>query len=249
MEECSSPERTGHHSPPHPPPPSPYCSPSSSGTLGGVLATPPPAAGALGATEEARYVSPHSQQISMAEFHRQTHHCTQQALRELKASPQYKQHVMKCHRCCSGAPSPAPLYNPTLLVPFPLAPSDTRPLTLYLPLCVCLKTGLPLWCLLTAVEVTGTVASSRQSARSVTDMPCTDRAQYAVATAGKCGRGTWTWYDTRLMVAIRKFSIGNINHWWMKLKTPTLYHVRLINSQIMFDVEQILPSLTISSHS
>ena len=100
-EECSSPERTDCFSPPHPPPPSPYCSPNSSmvgGAPGGALATPPPAVGALGATEEARYISPHSQQVSMAEYHKQAQHCTQQALRELKASPQYKQHIMKCHR-------------------------------------------------------------------------------------------------------------------------------------------------------
>lgn len=48
-----------------------------------------------------KYVSPISQQISMAEYNRQGQHLTQQALRDLKTSPEYKKHTMKCHRCHS----------------------------------------------------------------------------------------------------------------------------------------------------
>jgi hypothetical protein len=52
-----------------------------------------------GSTAQETYTSPHSQQISMLEYNQQTHHYTQQALRELKASPDYKKHTMKCKRC------------------------------------------------------------------------------------------------------------------------------------------------------
>ena len=45
-----------------------------------------------------RYTSAISQQISVAEFNMQGHYMTQQALRDLKASPEYKKHAMKCHR-------------------------------------------------------------------------------------------------------------------------------------------------------
>lgn len=48
--------------------------------------------------EDTLYVSPHSQQVSLAQYNIQSHHCTQQALRDLKASPEYKKHTMKCHR-------------------------------------------------------------------------------------------------------------------------------------------------------
>ena len=44
------------------------------------------------------YLSSISQQVSMAEYNRQSHYVTQQALRDLKASPEYKQHTMRCHR-------------------------------------------------------------------------------------------------------------------------------------------------------
>lgn len=52
-----------------------------------------------GDTGETPYASLHSQQVSMAEYNQQAHHYTQQALRELKASSEYKKHTMKCHRC------------------------------------------------------------------------------------------------------------------------------------------------------
>ena len=45
-----------------------------------------------------KYLSPISHQISMAEYNRQAHYLTQQALRDLKTSPEYKKHIMKCHR-------------------------------------------------------------------------------------------------------------------------------------------------------
>ncbi len=91
-------------SPPHPPPPSPYCSPGGTpggGGGSGGPTSPAATAGTLGPAKEvlaARYVSPHCQQTSMAEYNRQSHHYTQQSLRDLKASPEYKQHNMKCKR-------------------------------------------------------------------------------------------------------------------------------------------------------
>lgn len=45
-----------------------------------------------------RYTSAISQQISVAEFNIQTHYVTQQALRDLKASPEYQKYTMRCHR-------------------------------------------------------------------------------------------------------------------------------------------------------
>ena len=113
-EECMETEDSftleAHCSPPHPPPPSPYCSPGGAhmggapGGCGTTTGSASPAAAAAGLSEPAqggeaaRYVSPHSQQISMAEYNMQSHHYTQQALRQLKASQQYKQHSMKCKR-------------------------------------------------------------------------------------------------------------------------------------------------------
>ena len=45
-----------------------------------------------------RYTSPHSQQISRAEYNRQAHYYTQEAVRNLEESPEYKKHTMKCNR-------------------------------------------------------------------------------------------------------------------------------------------------------
>ena len=44
------------------------------------------------------YQSPCSPQISLAEYNCQGGDYTQQALRELKASPEYKRHIQRCHR-------------------------------------------------------------------------------------------------------------------------------------------------------
>ena len=44
------------------------------------------------------YVSPHSRQVSLAEYNTQSHHYTAQALRTLKTSQEYKRHTMRCHR-------------------------------------------------------------------------------------------------------------------------------------------------------
>lgn len=50
-------------------------------------------------TEEGMpYVSPHSQQISLAQYNREAQSYTQAALRQLKASEEYKQHTQRCHR-------------------------------------------------------------------------------------------------------------------------------------------------------
>ena len=59
----------------------------------------PPALGLVGAELEAGGVS-HAVKISMAEYNMQAQDYTQQALRELKASPEYKKHSLKCHRYC-----------------------------------------------------------------------------------------------------------------------------------------------------
>ena len=121
--------RSPSHPPPPPPPPSPYCSPGGGGGGGGggavgdaggggggggVAAAGASAASgametAMGSTQVERYVSPHTQQISMAEYNQQAHHFTQQALRDLKTSTEYKQHTMRCHRCVHNVVEP--LYN------------------------------------------------------------------------------------------------------------------------------------------
>lgn len=44
------------------------------------------------------YQSPCSPQISLAEYNCQASDYTQQVLRELKASPEYKRHIQRCHR-------------------------------------------------------------------------------------------------------------------------------------------------------
>ena len=44
------------------------------------------------------YRSPCSPQISLAEYNAQAGDYTQQALRELKTSPDYKRHIQRCHR-------------------------------------------------------------------------------------------------------------------------------------------------------
>lgn len=44
------------------------------------------------------YRSPCSPQISQAQYNAQAGDYTQQALRELKASPEYKKHIQRCHR-------------------------------------------------------------------------------------------------------------------------------------------------------
>ena len=44
------------------------------------------------------YRSPCSPQISLAQYNAQAGDYTQQALRELKASPEYKKHIQTCHR-------------------------------------------------------------------------------------------------------------------------------------------------------
>ena len=44
------------------------------------------------------YRSPCSPQISLAQYNAQAGDYTQQALRELKASPEYKKHIQRCHR-------------------------------------------------------------------------------------------------------------------------------------------------------
>lgn len=49
-------------------------------------------------TDDTQYTSIHTHQISMAEFNQQSHQYTQEAVRNLKASPEYKKHTMKCHR-------------------------------------------------------------------------------------------------------------------------------------------------------
>lgn len=44
------------------------------------------------------YKSPCSPQISLSEYNAQAGDYTQQALRELRASPEYKRHIQRCHR-------------------------------------------------------------------------------------------------------------------------------------------------------
>lgn len=70
---------------------------SASPNVPTVSSPPPPMSETPGSKGlgESLYVSPHSQQVSMAEYNAQ---CTQQALRDLKASPEYKKHTMKCCR-------------------------------------------------------------------------------------------------------------------------------------------------------
>lgn len=70
------------------------------GSLSLSLTCTPPASQASGEDlADVRYVSPHLRQISLAEYNSQAGYLTQQALSDLKASPEYKKHVMKCHRC------------------------------------------------------------------------------------------------------------------------------------------------------
>lgn len=44
------------------------------------------------------YRSPHLQQVSSSEYMEQAASYTQQALKELKASPDFKKHMQRCHR-------------------------------------------------------------------------------------------------------------------------------------------------------
>ena len=50
------------------------------------------------------YHSPCSPQISLSEYNAQAGDYTQEALRELKASPEYKRHLQKCHRFVKSNP-------------------------------------------------------------------------------------------------------------------------------------------------
>ena len=45
-----------------------------------------------------KYHSPHQQQISMSTYHQQAGHYTQEAVRQLKASPEYKKYTQRCLR-------------------------------------------------------------------------------------------------------------------------------------------------------
>ena len=44
------------------------------------------------------YYSPHVLQVSMAEYNHQITETTQEAVKSLKSSPEFKMHVQKCHR-------------------------------------------------------------------------------------------------------------------------------------------------------
>lgn len=60
----------------------------------------PPLATSQPSAQQCQYQSPHVQQITAAEYREQSVHVsyTQQALRELKASPEYKKHTQRCQR-------------------------------------------------------------------------------------------------------------------------------------------------------
>lgn len=45
-----------------------------------------------------KYHSPHQQQISMSTYHQQADYYTQEAVRQLKSSPEYKKHTQRCLR-------------------------------------------------------------------------------------------------------------------------------------------------------
>lgn len=78
--------------------------PGCAGASAALVASPvsPPAASPVTKTTEElanmKYISPHAQQVSMAQYNQQAHYYTQQALRDLKTSTEYKKHTMKCHR-------------------------------------------------------------------------------------------------------------------------------------------------------
>ena len=86
-------------------PPSPPTHPQSPCQLGLPLdpssCSSSPAPGQLPGQEVKAvgvYRSPCSPQISLAQYNAQAGDYTQQALRELKASPEYKKHIQMCHR-------------------------------------------------------------------------------------------------------------------------------------------------------
>lgn len=80
--------------------PSPSTHPQHPCQLGLPLEASSPAPLQQGQEAEAVgvYRSPCSPQISLAQYNAQAGDYTQQALRELKASPDYKKHVQRCHR-------------------------------------------------------------------------------------------------------------------------------------------------------
>ena len=90
---------TSHPSTPHPPTPHEHTSPPHSPT--------PPMHTTIRVGDDGEPVllsytplhSPFCHQISMAEYREQATSYTQQALQELQASPEYKKHVQRCHRC------------------------------------------------------------------------------------------------------------------------------------------------------
>ena len=61
--------------------------------------TPPgTTSGGDGGDPVSKYHSPHLEQVSMALYHQQSDEYTQEAVHQLKASPEYKKHTQRCGR-------------------------------------------------------------------------------------------------------------------------------------------------------
>ena len=71
----------------HTPSPSPLATPLSQ--VSGV---------ARSGEEDVPYSSPHLQQVTLAEYKQQARELTPQAVKQLKASPEYKRYTQKCSR-------------------------------------------------------------------------------------------------------------------------------------------------------